>query len=122
MSSAVQVAAFNNLLVELLEFLHVKFPQDHNTHLAISQVKTAMGLSPREPCLHFIQAVMPFQDEILTQNEQFFLSLLNDPEYDDCLKGFNLGDKWNTLTDEDKTYLWSSVKKLLVLGKRILAL
>ncbi|KAJ3349643.1 hypothetical protein GGF32_005338 [Allomyces javanicus] len=119
MTSSMNVAVFNRMLLGVLGFLQKRFPDDRDIVMSVTQVKAAMNLAPREPCLVFIQAAIPYEDKIVRRDEGFFLGMLGD---DDALRGFNLGEKWSSLSPVERDYLWKSVAKMLVLGKQILGL
>ena len=117
--SPVQVAAFNDLLGNVLDFLRKSFPTDEHLVKAHKHLMMGLSLSPREIPLQFVKAVLPYESQLHSHNAQFFETLLGEAGYDSA---FQLGPKWHTLPPAAQSYMWDSVTQLLKLAKLIFQL
>ncbi len=108
---------FNNLLQSTADIVSKRFPKDKDVDYARSRLAVAISMSPRLPVLHFMDGIDPYRKYIKNRDESFFLGVA---KADDTLKCFNLGDKWQQLSDDDKESLWINVSKMVSLGDKII--
>ncbi len=111
-------SVFNNLLQTTADIVFRRFPSDRDIDYARSRLDVAISMSPRLPVLHFMDNIDPYRKYIKRRDEVFFLGAAKS---DDTLKCFNLGEKWEQLSDEDKELLWGNVTKMVSLGDKIVS-
>ena len=111
-----RTAIFLDLLRDTADLIAKRFPKDRDIDYHVHQVETAIRMSARLTIVHFLEGVQPYREQIAKRDEAFFLGMAKS---DDTLQAFNLGDKYNQLSDSDKDTLWANITKLIKLGDRI---
>jgi hypothetical protein len=54
-------------------------------------------------------------DELEQRNSHFFLDLA-DSDYDHVLGHLQIAQKWSMFTEQEQTYLWDNIGKMIKLG------
>jgi hypothetical protein len=116
---SLRIDAFNKFLLKTLGSISNKFPDDKDIYFALAQVELSVNISPRLTVEVFLGAIHDYETQIAAKDEHFFLDLFNSDSDEklNTLKCFELGDKWNTLTNEEKDDLFTKVQKLVFLAK-----
>jgi len=100
-----------------------------------------LGISTNPRLVHtlFVEHVMKFKDEILAEDEAFFMDYITDKKKreeltekgNDLLSTYNVKTDamdtimeraallWNQLEDEQKANIWKYLKVLIVLAQRV---
>lgn len=116
----VLVNAFFDQLVTFLGELKEMYPDDPDFALGLTSVKMMRTMNPVMMVKLFFESAAPYESEILTKNEHFFLdhSFSNIQEMD-----FNLLDKLKQyvrgMSDASKKNVWIYVENLYKLAKII---
>ena len=113
-----QTQSFCKILNETLAFITTKFPSDKDLEYSKSQIELALLVSQRLTITTFVNATTPFLAKIEARDSDFFLNVANAEPALACLK---LGDKWGNLSPADQEYLWQNVKRLTVLGQKLIS-
>jgi hypothetical protein len=114
--SATHCHAFVALLTELIEFLICKFPDEKELYYTRTQVRNASALNPRVVVTKYLAEVAPYIDQIENQDESFFIDLV-ETDYDHVLGHLNISQKWQQLSDTEKSRLWKWVGDLTQLSQ-----
>lgn len=119
---------FNTNLECFLVDLSKIFP-DHNNNIRIFKEKFTLltQVNKRKVLDIFIMHVYPHKDEILSKNDDFFLSMYEKngdklSESDPMFESLNLGELWrrDSLEDKHREMIWTYFKVLCVLSERYL--
>lgn len=121
MSKQIQIQAFNAKFIQLLDFFAKKFPNDREISYALTQMDSAVTLTPKLPALHFMKEIFPYIDHLYERNEDFLLEL-KQSKYADVLGHLSLDEKWKLMSEPDRDYFWSTTKSLHRLGEKIMDL
>jgi hypothetical protein len=119
-SRQIIVNAFLDQLVAFLGELKDMYPDDPDFALGLTSVKMMRTMNPTMIANMFFENVRPYESEILTRNENFFLdhSFSNVGDVD-----FNLLDKLKQyvrgMSDLSKKNVWIYVENLYKLSKII---
>lgn len=113
-----KIQVFNKMLLDTVSFLMKKFPDDKDISYTQYQIELANNTTPRITFDSVMEYIPLYETQITNQDEAFFINLANQEE---SLRCFNLHDKWNTLGDQEKEYLFIQFRKMLKLGQIIQA-
>ena len=116
-SGDVRVISFNTILNNLVDKMMSRFPRCHHISFFNDQVKFATKYTPLQPVVSFIQASLPFSEEIKKRNSNFFLQLAT---ADEGFADLRLYEKWSELTDQERETIWRYVDQLFNLGRNII--
>lgn len=119
MTNFALVATFNKKLMEMMDFLKTKYPDDRNVSYTRNQICSAMSLTPKMPLVHFMANVQPYLKQIKDKDDTFFLSLASE-KYNATFAKFHLNDKWGDMNTNERDYIWSSVNTLATVGTKVL--
>jgi GTPase SAR1 family protein len=130
---------FNTQLDNFLTELRELFPNEIKIRVVQDKLKMLRSMSSRIIIEHFHQHVLPFQAQIMNQDESFFMhnaEQLIHTKYDenqqiiqetgsdisknDVMKAFQIiKEIWsNQLTEDNKQIIWNYFKVMVVLCKR----
>lgn len=116
----VLVNAFFEQLLKFLTELRDMYPDDADFSLGVTSIRMMRTVNPSMVVKFFYDTAKPYEDEILTKNEKFFLDhSFNDiPDVD-----FNILAKLKeyviNMSDDSKRYVWMYVDNLFKLAKVI---
>lgn len=127
MNKIVQIKIFNDILDQLFDFLETTFPFfKSDVVLARSTMEFVRKGNPRLVVEQFVGYVYPYQKEIFTCNESFFLNFdknmnPNDLTVDNMMTGMKIKNMWLSpdTTDHQKAYIWMYFQKLLKAGEKV---
>ena len=115
------VAAFNDMLGQLLSELGNLWPKEPSVLAAKEGFDMLKFANARMPCEKFMQAMHPFAERVLKQDETIFAEIASgDMEEVHALKP--LVSKWSTLSASNKSVIWQYLKHLVMLGNGIVSL
>ena len=114
--SIARIDLFNKILLDTVNFLMIKFPNDKDISYSQYQIEFASKNSPRYVFNEIMTYIPPYIDQINKKDENFFLQLSST---DKDLKGFKLHDKWVFLSEKEKDYMFVQFQKLVKLGSII---
>jgi len=129
MNKIVQIKIFNEILDQFFDYLEINFP-DFRSDLMLTRSTTEFirNSNPRLVVEQFMTSVIPYQKEIFSCNENFFLNFENNLKSDDLtteniLVGMKIKKMWlsSDTTDTKKAWIWLYFQKLLKAGERVLA-
>lgn len=115
--SIAKVAAFNNLLRDIVNIVSRRFPDDQDIEYTKTQIELSISVSPRLTISTFLQNTQPYLEKILLKDERFFLDMADSSK---VLKGLSLNHKWSSFDDTEKEKMWKNVQKMVVLGNKIM--
>jgi len=110
------IDTFNKILLNTVDFLFKKFPDDQDISYAHYQVEIAVKAVPQSTFKTVYDYILLYKKQITGKDELFFINL---SETDDSLKCFALKDKWSLLTADEKNHLFMQFQKLLRIGQNI---
>lgn len=126
MNKIIQIKAFNDILDQFIDYIHVKFPVFKSD---IILTKTALGLlrksNPRMVVENLMEYILPYSKYIEECNEDFFLNtnnITNIEKTSENLAFINrIKDIWvsDKISNHDKANIWLYFKKLLITGRKI---
>ena len=140
MSSAMTpLGRFNKQLSALCNVFILLYPEDKYFRQAESLLDIGIKTNPRMVHGLFVEHVTKFKDEILEENDDFFLDYCNDKNKrkeivkrgKDVMKQYNVNVDvmdtimerclmyWNQLEVDQKKNIWKYLKVLIVLSERV---
>jgi hypothetical protein len=114
--SLARIDLFNKILLDTVNFLMNKFPEDKDISYSQYHIEFGSINAPKYVFNEFMTYVPQYIDKINSKDETFFLELSSS---DEDLKGFKLHDKWVYFSDTEKDYLFVQFQKLVKLGSII---
>jgi hypothetical protein len=128
MNKIVQIKIFNDILDQFFDYLEHNFP-DFRSDLILTR-STAEFIRKSNPRLvveQFMTSVIPYQKEIFSCNENFFLdfeSNLSSSELtsENLLVGLKIKTMWlsSDTSEQKKAWIWLYFQKLLKAGEKVL--
>lgn len=140
MSSTISpLGRFNKQLSALCNVLILLYPEDKYFRQAESLLDLGIKTNPRLVHGLFVEHIMKFKDEILEENDDFFLEYCQDKKKreelmkqgEDVMKQYNVKADvmdtimercslyWNQLEEDQKKNIWKYLKVLIVLSQRV---
>jgi hypothetical protein len=114
------VNTFFDQLITFLGELKDMYPDDPDFALGLTSVKMMRTVNPSMVVKMFFESASPYESEILSKNEKFFLDH-SFSDVDDM--DFNILDKLKQyvrgMSDDSKKSVWVYVENLYKLGKII---
>lgn len=128
MSRFVQINIFNDLMDQFLNYLEINFPLFRSDIiLSRTAVQMLRKGSPRILAEQFMKYVLPYKQQIVNCNEDFFLNFeknmnSNTLTNDNILIGLKIKNMWmsSDITDKQKAYIWYYFQQLIRSGERVL--
>lgn len=128
MNKIVQIKIFNDILDQFFDYLEQTFP-DFRSDLILTR-STAEFIRKSNPRLvveQFMTSVIPYQKEIFSCNENFFLNFesnLSSSELtsENLLVGLKIKTLWlsSDTSEQKKAWIWLYFQKLLKAGEKVL--
>jgi hypothetical protein len=125
MSTIIKINAFNELLNQFLNYIESNVTSCRSdiilTRTAISMLKVS---NPRLVSSQFLESLIPYEREIMSCNESFFLEFDKnlDKELltgDNLVQGFKFKKIWESdINDKCKATIFLYIQKLLKLSKQ----
>ena len=130
---------FNRQLKSLCSVFIMLYPDDKYFKQAETYLDLGISTNPRLVHTLFVEHVMKFKDEILAEDEAFFMDYITDKKKreelmekgTDLLSNYNVKTDamdtimerasllWGQLEDEQKENIWKYLKVLIVLAERV---
>lgn len=129
MNKIVQIKIFNDILDQFFDYLEVNFP-DFRSDLLLTRSTTEFirNSNPRLVVEQFMTSVIPYQNEIFSCNENFFLNFennlnCNDLTTENILVGMKIKKMWlsSDTSQTKKAWIWLYFQKLLKAGEKVVA-
>lgn len=115
---------FNNQLLDLSTQIQEMYPDDNNILLFLQTLKLLIKTNVKKPIEYFTKYVYIYKNEIMNENESFFISDINYsdinnnyiPNLDNIIDILKL--KWNKMNDNSKQNIWKYLKVLVILREQ----
>ena len=112
---------FNEKMYEFIDDIVTSFPSEVEFQTFRTMLDMSVAFSVKLPQEMFNTCVaIPYESEILNENEIFFLRETYDPQYTDINIVNKLKALWKQLDAKEKQFIWKYMKVLVVLNKRCL--
>ena len=124
MSKKAFVTAFNDNFKRLTQTIHQLIPDNQQLEAVKNAVHIGSRAKPELYIKHFYEhVVVPFEQQILTRDDHFFLTLdiskLSDQlSQENAEEANSLKDKWQSFTGEQKDILWQYIIVLTKLSQK----
>lgn len=114
------VTAFIQMMGQFLTELRSTFPEETKLKTYESHFEMMKKMNPRKVVEVFMESVRPYQDKIMSQDEQF---LLGNAEKISFLNELNITRWWTSdVSENTKNAIWQYLKTLLTLGNLIISI
>ena len=114
------VTAFIQMMGQFLTELRSTFPEEKKLKTYESQFEMMKKMNPRKVVEVFMESVRPYQDKIMSQDENF---LLGNADKISFLNDLNITRWWTPdVSENTKNAVWQYLKTLLTLGNLILSI
>jgi hypothetical protein len=120
------LTGFCTQLLNLLNNLHELYPSDSDISISITSVNLLKQTNPRKLLEMFSSYVLKYEEQLMNENENFFLetNLVDDNNLDKNNYNYadtimiNLKKYWKELDKESKINIWKYFKVLILLSKK----
>ena len=120
------LTGFCTQLLNLLNNLHELYPSDSDISISITSVNLLKQTNPRKLLEMFSSYVLKYEEQLMNENENFFLetNLIDDNNLDKNNYNYadtimiNLKKYWTELDKESKINIWKYFKVLILLSKK----
>ena len=120
------LTGFCTQLLNLLNKLHELYPSDSDISISITSVNLLKQTNPRKLLEMFSSYVLKYEEQLMNENENFFLetNLVDDNNLDKNNYNYadtimiNLKKYWKELDKESKINIWKYFKVLILLSKK----
>lgn len=114
---------FNEKMYEFCDDIINSFPSESDFHTFKTMLDMSIAFSAKLPQEMFNTCVaVPYEEEIINENETFFLRENYDPQFADINIVNKLKTLWKQLNNDEKRIIWKYMKVLIILNKRCMEL
>jgi hypothetical protein len=107
---------FNQQVKLLINELITLFPDEKDILIFQSQLELALMIDSRKALTSFLKNIYPHKEQILAENDTFFLDKSNDLENDYMAKTIHMTHLWkDRLNTENKKVVWKYFKVMCLL-------
>ena len=122
--SSSPLSLFVNQLSSLGKELNDMYPDDIDIKMAKNTIETMRILNPKKLFEIFSNFVLPYKDQILSRDDNFFLEmdytkLLNAGDSDGLSTVMNLKKYWSSMSPQTRECMWQYFGVLLKLTEKI---
>ena len=107
---------FNEHAELFLRRMNETFPQEKKIIAYRAKFDAVSSISPREPVKMFMESMIPYGEQILKKEEQFFKQQQFVEKAESISQKMGLIEYWDTMGETTQNTIWEFIQGLFILG------
>ena len=114
------LSAFNNQLIEFADDLILLYPEDNDFRTFKTHIQLMQKVNARKMLNLFKEYCIPYTQEILNKDEDFFLNnnYNQDNDSDNLIIIKKLKNYWNNINNNNREIIWKYFEVLITLSTK----